>query len=86
MLGTRYSVIRSIQLLPVGQRSPSTSHSSSENTVDKIRDRLKALKINEASFNAQVDELFYAKHPELNKRQLTSRPEDNALRGVVQHC
>jgi len=40
------SVIRSIQLLPVGQRSPSTSHSSSENTrADKIRDRLKALKL-----------------------------------------
>jgi serine/threonine-protein kinase len=79
--GLLNSVIRSIQLLPVGHRSPSTSHSSSENTrADKIRDRLKALKINEASFNAQVDELFYAKHPELNKRQLTSRPEDNALR------
>jgi len=69
MLGVAL-LIRSIQLLPVAQRSPSTSHSSSENTrADKIRDRLKALNIKEASFNAQVDELFYAKHPDLNKRQ-----------------
>ena len=79
--GWLYSVIRSIQLLPGAQRSPSTSQGSSENTrADEIRDRLKALRIKEASFNAQVDELFYAKHPELNKRQLTSSPEDNALR------
>ena len=79
--GWLYSVIRSIQLLPGAQLDPSTSQGSSENTrADEIRDRLKALRIKEASFNAQVDELFYAKHPELNKRQLTSSPEDNALR------
>jgi serine/threonine-protein kinase len=75
------SVMRSIQSLPVPQRSLSTSHSSSEKTrADKIRDRLKALQINEAAFNAQVDRSFYAKHPELNKRQLTTEPEDTALR------
>lgn len=75
------SIIHSIPSLPVAQRSPSTSQSSSEKTrTDKIRDRLKALKIKEASFNAQVDQLFYAKHPELNKRQLRNGPKDTALR------
>jgi len=57
----------------------STSTVHQKIPADKIRDRLKALNIKEASLNAQVDELFYAKHPDLNKRQ-QSRPEDNALR------
>lgn len=75
------SVIHSTQLLSVAQRSRSTSHGSPEKVrMDKIRDRLKALKINQASFNTQVDQLFYPKHPELNKRQLTSGLKDTALR------
>lgn len=75
------SIIRSIQSLPVRERSPSTSYSSSEKTrANKIRDRLKALNVNEASFNIRVDRSFYAKHPELNKRQLRAGPEDTALR------
>jgi serine/threonine-protein kinase len=79
------SVIDSIRLPSLVQRSltnaPHTAPSSAEqNRVDKILSRRQALGINEASFNAQVNQRFYAKHPELNGRQLSSGPEDAALR------
>jgi serine/threonine-protein kinase len=83
------SVIRSTPFGPLVKRSPinlpinspSNSPSSSERTrMDKLLSRREALGVNEASFYAQVDQLFYAKHPELKGRQLTSEPEDTALR------
>lgn len=83
------SVIRSTPFGPLVKRSPinlpinspSNSPSSSERTrMDKLLSRREALGVNEASFYAQVDQLFYAKHPELKGRQLTSGPEDAALR------
>ena len=42
--------------------------------------RLTALKIPAKKFYRQVDRVFYAKHPELNGRSLTSKDEDNKLR------
>ncbi len=73
------SMLRSKQS-PLAQR-PSTSGGLVEKTrVDKIRARLKALKIKEASFNAKVDKLFYIKHPELRKRSLTTGAKDTAFR------
>jgi len=83
------SVIRSTPFGPLVKRSPinlpinspSNSPSSSERTrMDKLLSRREALGVNEVSFYAQVDQLFYAKHPELKGRQLTSEPEDAALR------
>ncbi len=79
------SWIRSTHLNPLVERPlstlPSTSISSSEkNRANKLFSRIKDLRINEASFNAKVNQRFYAKHPELNGRQLTTNPEDAALR------
>lgn len=73
------SMMRSIQLMPLAKR-PTTSAALEPNRANKIHNRLKAAKINEASFNAQVDRLFYAKHPELRGRGLTPGPKDAALR------
>jgi hypothetical protein len=79
------SVIRATRLAPLVQRSPHTPpitspSTSDQNRADKLLSRLKALKINEASFNAKVNQQFYAKHPELKGRQLTTGPDDAALR------
>ncbi len=41
---------------------------------------LKALNIPAQKFYRQVDRAFYAKHPELNGRSLTTKDEDNKLR------
>lgn len=79
------SVIRATRLAPLVQRSPYTPPITSPSTLNqnragKLLSRLQALKINEASFNAQVNQRFYAKHPELNGRQLTTKPDDAVLR------
>jgi serine/threonine protein kinase len=42
--------------------------------------KLKALKIPAQKFYRQVDRAFYAKHPELNGRSLTTKDADNKLR------
>jgi hypothetical protein len=42
--------------------------------------KLKALKIPAQKFYRQVDRAFYAKHPELNGRSLTTKEADNKLR------
>ena len=78
------SVIDSIHLptvVRVPSIAPITSPSSAEQKrIETLLSRRKALGINEASFNAQVNQRFYAQHPELNGRQLRSGPEDAALR------
>jgi serine/threonine-protein kinase len=75
------SVIRSIDLKPKAQRSPDRSVSSSETSrTEKLLSHRETLGIDEASFNARVNQRFYAEHPELNGRQLTASPEDAALR------
>jgi serine/threonine-protein kinase len=61
--------------------APLTSPSSAEQKrIETLLSRRKALGINEASFNAQVNQRFYGKHPELKGRQLRTGPEDAALR------
>jgi len=79
------SVIHATRLAPLVQRSPHTPpitspSTSDQNRAEKLLSRLKALKINEASFNAKVNQQFYAKHPELKGRQLTTGLDDAALR------
>ena len=74
------SVIRSIRFTSIVKRSLSTSKDLEKNRGSKIHNRLKAAKINEASFNAQVDSLFHAKHPELRGRRLMPGAKDAAFR------
>ena len=79
------TVIRVTRLAPLVQRLPHTPpitspSRSDHNRAAKLLSRLKALKINEASFNAKVNQRFYEKHPELKGRQLTTGPDDAALR------
>lgn len=73
-------VIRSIQSIPLVKRSPGTSIALEKNRINEIHNRLKAARINEASFNTQVDSLFYTKHPELKGRRLMPGLKDAALR------
>ncbi len=65
--------------LPISSQ-PSTPSKSEEERQIKIYQRVKALKLNEGSFYRQVDELFYAQHPELNGRSLSNKSEDADLR------
>jgi len=77
------TVIRATNLGPLVKPNtpPNTSTISAEETrIEKLLSRRKALGISEVSFNNQVNQKFYAKHPELNGRQLTDKPEDAALR------
>ena len=79
------SVIRSVNLGTLVKRlpptSPITSANSSEATrTERLLRRRQALGISEASFNDQVNQKFYARHPELKGRQLTTGSEDAALR------
>ena len=79
------SVIRSVNIGTLVERSPHTSpirstSSSEETRTEKLLSRRKALGISEASFNNQVNQKFYARHPELKGRQLTAGSEDAALR------
>ncbi|HEY9872693.1 MAG TPA: serine/threonine-protein kinase [Candidatus Obscuribacterales bacterium] len=46
----------------------------------KILQRVQALGISEAVFYRRIDKLFYEQHPELEKRNLTNKPEDANLR------
>lgn len=59
---------------------PSNSNQSEKERRIKIRQRIKDLKLDEGNFYQQVDELFYAQHPELNRRSLTNNSEDAELR------
>lgn len=77
--GLADSVIRSIRLTPFN-RSSSIAKVSEKNRGMKIHNRLKVAKMNEPAFNAQVDRLFYAKHPELRGRRLMPGPKDAAFR------
>ncbi|AFZ14387.1 serine/threonine protein kinase [Crinalium epipsammum PCC 9333] len=57
---------------------------SINNNPSKLLSRRQALQIPEAFFNNLVNEQFYNKHPELNKRNLTPEPEDSQLRAEWQ--
>ena len=45
-----------------------------------IQRRIKALKLDSGSFYEQVDKLFYAKYPNLNKRKLSNSSKDRKYR------
>lgn len=58
-----------------GKPNPSVSERQRE-----LERRLERLNIPAARFYPQVDRAFHLKHPELNGRPLTSKPEDERLR------
>ncbi len=58
-------------------RQPNPSTSERQRDLDR---RLERLNIPATKFYRQVDRAFYLKHPELNRRSLTSKPEDEGLR------
>lgn len=60
---------------PLKSASPSVQQRQQD-----LSQKLKQRNIPAAKFYRQVDRAFYAKHPELNGRSLTSKAEDNKLR------
>ncbi len=62
----------SLPKLPGGSNSP--------NPGDRILARRQQLQIPEGFFIQTVDKIFYARHPELNGRSLSSDSQDTALR------
>ena len=66
-------------LAPLTKGLPSIS-----NNPSKLLNRRQALQIPEAFFNNLINEQFYQKHPELNRRNLTPKPEDAQLRAEWQ--
>lgn len=75
------SVLNSTQIPPLVNQAPNNSPSAVENSrTEKLFNRRQALKIDETSFNNQVNRRFYDKHPELNGRKLSVGSEDAALR------
>ncbi|NEP14210.1 MAG: serine/threonine protein kinase [Symploca sp. SIO2C1] len=55
-------------------------NASEQERQRKIVQRVKALNQDEGIFYQQVNELFYAQHPEIQGRSLTNKPEDAKLR------
>jgi serine/threonine-protein kinase len=54
-------------------------------SIQQISSRLQKLEISANFFNNTVNEVFYTQKPELNKRQLTEKPADAALREQWNH-
>ena len=74
-------IIHSIPSISLVDNSPRTPSSSTENTRNqKVHSRRKALGINKGFFNGVVNELFYAKRPEVRGRSLTPKSKDATLR------
>ncbi len=62
-------------LPPILQPKPSVAQRQQD-----LNKRLQKLNIPAGKFYRQVDRAFYIKHPELNRRPLTSKPEDERFR------
>ena len=60
--------------------NPFKSSPSVQQRQQDLSQKLKQLQIPPLKFYRQVDRAFHAKHPELNGRSLTSKPEDDKLR------
>lgn len=60
--------------------NPFQSSPSVQQRQQDLSQKLKQLNIPSLKFYRQVDQAFHAKHPELNGRSLTSKPEDDKLR------
>lgn len=65
--------------LPIPSSSPVLSQAEIAE-LDAIVQRLKRLGISEPNFYRRVDELFYARNPQLKGRSLTNKAEDAKLR------
>lgn len=79
------SVMRSNRFEPLAEQSSDNAPSHSPSTAEQeqiaqLLSRRQKLEIPEGFFNQFVNELFYAKHPEVRGRSLTMKPEDAALR------
>ena len=71
----------SLPQLPGGNKSPEDATKSKEGSrISKILDRRQKLGIPAGFFNTTVNALFHSKNPQLNRRSLTSNPEDRVLR------
>jgi hypothetical protein len=60
--------------------NPLQSTPSVQQRQQDLNQKLKQRNIPAAKFYRQVDREFYAKHPELNGRSLTTKSEDDKLR------
>jgi serine/threonine protein kinase, bacterial len=60
--------------------NPFKSQPSVQQRQQDLSQKLKQLNIPAAKFYRQVDREFYTRHPELNSRALTTKPEDEKLR------
>jgi serine/threonine-protein kinase len=60
--------------------NPFKSSPSVQQRQQDLSQKLKQLNIPSLKFYRQVDRAFHTKHPELNSRSLTSKPEDDKLR------
>jgi serine/threonine protein kinase, bacterial len=60
--------------------NPFKSSPSVQQRQQDLNQKLKQLNIPSLKFYRQVDRVFHTKHPELNGRSLTSKPEDEKLR------
>jgi serine/threonine-protein kinase len=68
---------------------PSINHpggnKNNNRSIQQVFSRVQQLGISSVFFTNTVNEIFYAQKPELNKRQLTDKPEDTALREQWNH-
>jgi serine/threonine protein kinase len=65
-----------VKSIPNPFKSPASVQQRQQDLAQKLKQR----NIPAAKFYRQVDRAFYAKHPELNGRSLTTKTEDNKLR------
>ncbi len=79
---TTAGITRSIPTLPTLPTitNPFQSTPTVQQRQQDLAQKLKQRNIPAAKFYRQVDRAFYAKHPELNKRSLTTKTEDDKLR------
>jgi serine/threonine protein kinase, bacterial len=76
IMGIFKSIPNPFESLPTSRKpNPSVLERQQE-----LNQRLARLNISQPKFYRQVDRAFYLKHPELDRRPLTSKPEDEGLR------
>jgi hypothetical protein len=76
---TTAGISRSIPTLPTIS-NPFQSTPTVQQRQQDLSQKLRQRNIPSAKFYRQVDRAFYAKHPELNKRSLTTNSSDEKLR------
>jgi serine/threonine protein kinase len=81
-------VVKSITSIKVPQievpKLPSINNpivgNNGQRSIQQVFNRVQQLEISPVFFTNTVNEIFYSQKPELNKRKLTDKPEDAALR------